>query len=42
MKKLYTALYDKLPVLEPYGGVDLKEGGSARGPMGPKVDPTKK
>jgi arylsulfatase A-like enzyme len=38
MKKVYTRIYDKMPVIEPYGGVDLKEGGVARGPMGPKPD----
>ncbi|HWZ88460.1 MAG TPA: sulfatase, partial [Polyangiaceae bacterium] len=38
MKKVYTGIYDKMPVIEPYGGVDLKEGGVARGPMGPKPD----
>ncbi len=38
MKKVYTGIYEKMPVVEPYGGVDLKEGGVARGPMGPKPD----
>ncbi len=35
IKAAYDALYAKLPVVEPYGGVTLKEGGSARGPLGP-------
>ena len=35
IKQAYDALYAKLPVVEPYGGVTLKEGGSARGPLGP-------
>jgi arylsulfatase A-like enzyme len=38
MKKVYTGIYEKMPVVEHYGGVDLKEGGVARGPMGPKPD----
>jgi len=38
MKKLSASIYEKMPVVEPYGGVDLKEGGVARGPMGPKVE----
>jgi len=38
MKRVYTGIYEKMPVVEPYGGVDLKEGGTARGPMGPKPD----
>ncbi|HEX3774631.1 MAG TPA: sulfatase [Polyangiaceae bacterium] len=38
MKKVYTGIYEKMPMIEPYGGVDLKEGGVARGPMGPKPD----
>jgi choline-sulfatase len=38
MKKVYTGIYDKMPMVEPYGGADLKEGGTARGPMGPKLD----
>jgi choline-sulfatase len=38
MKKVSAAIYEKMPVVEPYGGVDLKEGGVARGPMGPKPD----
>jgi len=28
-------MYEKMPIIEPYGGVTLKEGGSARGPIGP-------
>lgn len=36
MKQIYTQAYAKLPLLEPYGGNTLKEGGSARGPRGPQ------
>lgn len=32
----YRALWDKLPMVEPYGNMKLKEGGTARGPTGPK------
>jgi choline-sulfatase len=35
IKQAYDAMYAKLPVIEPYGGATLKEGGSARGPLGP-------
>lgn len=35
IKQAYEAMYEKLPMVEPYGGVTLKEGGSARGPLGP-------
>jgi choline-sulfatase len=35
IKQAYDAMYAKLPMVEPYGGVTLKEGGSARGPIGP-------
>ncbi len=35
IKRAYEAAYAKLPVLEPYGGATLKEGGSAHGPIGP-------
>jgi len=34
----YHAFWDSLPVVEPYGNVKLKEGGTARGPTGPKAD----
>jgi hypothetical protein len=33
-------MYEKLPLIEPYGGVTLKEGGSARGPLGPTPAPS--
>jgi choline-sulfatase len=36
MKEIYRHIYEKMPIIEPYGGVDLKEGGVARGPIGPK------
>jgi arylsulfatase A-like enzyme len=36
IKAAYGKLYEKMPIIEPYGGVTLKEGGSARGPLGPK------
>ena len=36
VKAAYDKMYANLTVIEPYGGVDLKEGGTARGPMGPK------
>jgi choline-sulfatase len=32
----YRGLWDKLPMVEPYGNVKLKEGGTARGPTGPE------
>ena len=38
LKQVYTEAYAKLPLLEPYGGMTLKEGGSARGPRGPAGD----
>jgi isoleucyl-tRNA synthetase len=34
----YRAFWDSLPIVEPYGNVKLKEGGTARGPTGPKAD----
>ncbi len=37
MKQVYAKLYEHMPVVEPYGGATLKEGGTARGPMGPKA-----
>lgn len=37
MKAVYTKLYEHMPVVEPYGGVTLKEGGTANGPIGPKL-----
>jgi arylsulfatase A-like enzyme len=36
MQVAYHAFWDKLPMVEPYGHVKLKEGGTARGPTGPK------
>ncbi|MDF3071999.1 MAG: Choline-sulfatase [Polyangiaceae bacterium] len=38
MVAAYHAFWDKLPMVEPYGNVKLKEGGTARGPTGPKAD----
>ncbi|HET9953400.1 MAG TPA: sulfatase [Polyangiaceae bacterium] len=35
MRKLLEERYKKLPTVEPYGGAKLKEGGTARGPIGP-------
>jgi arylsulfatase A-like enzyme len=37
MKKVYTDIWSKLPIVAPYGGATLKEGGTANGPMGPKA-----
>jgi hypothetical protein len=37
MKAVYTDIWKNLPVVAPYGGATLKEGGTANGPMGPKV-----
>ena len=36
LKRAYTKMYETLPVVEPYGGVTLKQGSTARGPLGPK------
>jgi arylsulfatase A-like enzyme len=36
MVAAYHAFWDKLPMVEPYGNMKLKEGGTARGPTGPK------
>jgi choline-sulfatase len=36
MTAAYRGLWDKLPMVEPYGNVKLKEGGTARGPTGPE------
>jgi arylsulfatase A-like enzyme len=33
--KAYTKTYETMPMIEPYGGATLKEGGTARGPLGP-------
>jgi arylsulfatase len=35
MKALLLERYASLPVVEPYGGAKLKEGRTARGPVGP-------
>jgi hypothetical protein len=35
LKRAYNQLYEKLPMIEPYGGATLKGGGTARGPLGP-------
>jgi arylsulfatase A-like enzyme len=36
LQAAYHAFWDKLPIVEPYGNMKLKEGGTARGPTGPK------
>ena len=36
MVAAYHAFWDKLPMVEPYGNMKLHEGGTARGPTGPK------
>jgi arylsulfatase A-like enzyme len=35
MRGLLEKRYETLPTVEPYGGAKLKEGGTARGPIGP-------
>jgi arylsulfatase A-like enzyme len=35
MRQLLEERYKTLPTVEPYGGATLKEGGTARGPVGP-------
>ena len=35
MVSAYRAAWEKLPTVEPYGNMKLKEGGTARGPTGP-------
>ena len=35
MKKVYEEKFGKIGFVEPYGGMKLKEGGSAKGPTGP-------
>lgn len=35
MKQLYQSTTDKIPSVAPYGGMKLKGGGTANGPMGP-------
>ena len=37
MVAAYHAFWDKLPMVEPYGNMKLKEGGTARGPKGPET-----
>jgi arylsulfatase A-like enzyme len=39
MKQAYERVYEQMPLVEPYGGVTLTGGGSARGPLGPKASP---
>ena len=39
MKKVYKDTYAKIPTIEPYGGMKLRGGGTARGPMGPPKEP---
>jgi len=36
MQALLEEKYSKLPTVEPYGGNKLRDGGTARGPVGPK------
>ena len=43
MKKAFANRYEALPFIRPYGGMKLRGGGTARGPMGPpkpKDEPT--
>ena len=35
MKALFDSTWDKIPSIQPYGGMKLKAGGKANGPMGP-------
>jgi hypothetical protein len=35
MKKLYEQKWGEVPSVEPYGGMKLKGGSTANGPMGP-------
>jgi len=35
IKQAYNQVYEKMPMIEPYGGATLKGGASARGPLGP-------
>ena len=35
MRQKLEERYKTLPTVEPYGGAKLKEGGTARGPLGP-------
>jgi choline-sulfatase len=42
MVSAYRAFWDKLPMVEPYGNMKLKEGGTARGPTGPEKAGDKK
>lgn len=35
MKKLFNDTYAKIPFVAPFGGMKLKQGGLAKGPMGP-------
>ena len=39
MKKVYAASFEKLPFIEPYGGMKLRGGNTAKGPMGPPAKP---
>ncbi len=42
MVAAYRAFWEKLPMVEPYGHMKLKEGGTARGPTGPEKADEKK
>ena len=42
MKALAKSTWEKIPSVEPAGGMKLKEGGTARGPMGPPKPPAAK
>lgn len=37
MRTLLDSSFDKLPIVEPFGGMKLKGGGNANGPKGPEV-----
>ena len=37
MKKTLFDTFAKIPSVEPYGGMKLRGGGKARGPMGPEA-----
>ncbi|MEZ4227131.1 MAG: sulfatase [Polyangiaceae bacterium] len=42
MKKVYEKAFEKLPFIEPYGGMKLKGGTTANGPMAPAKAPSDK
>jgi arylsulfatase A-like enzyme len=35
MKELFDSVWDKIPQIQPFGGMKLKNGGTANGPSGP-------